>query len=271
MRYDLAEYGTEERPLRCSGLGSLVGCPWRTASVFVEELSGGEAGAAADTGSATHAAIEHLHKTEGATAAECIAAMQARQAEYPAADMRDAAAMFLGYFADPRNVGVRVVTCEEEVAFELPPAPHDPTGEAITILGHPDQVRVDKHGVHTCWDPKSSKKDPLTLLRKHQWQLAGYCLGASKLLGVPVHPGGLICTRRYLEQKNAFFHVPWTIDDIQEILLPVRLRVADIRAGNVHHVPNEDCTWCHFKSPDVCLPRLRKFKRALSLVHRDET
>ena len=128
------------------------------------------------------------------------------------------------------------------------------------MTGTLDQVRI-VDGVARLWDIKTSKKDPLFLLRKHGMQLAAYCVGATIKLGRPVQPGGVLCPRRYKSSgpstSPVFYHAAWTLDDAEQILLPVRLKVSEIRRGIVYHMPNDGCDWCVGRSPDLCLPKLK--------------
>lgn len=257
---DLAKFGTEDHPLHCSGLMAVVRCPWRTVMSYLFE-SDDEGGVAGDTGSAMHKAAAAMHR--GKDAAASLEVMQGRLSEYPKADLQDAAAMFLSYTLDDRNRTAELLLVEEKVAFQIAAAENDPTGAPIQVVGTLDQVRLERN-TRKLWDIKTSKKDPLSLLRKHQMQLAAYCIGATIRLGQTVQPGGIICPRRYKagspSTSPVFYHAAWTFEDIEHILMPVRLVVASIRAGKLYHVPNEDCDWCIGRSPDLCLPKLKSLK-----------
>lgn len=259
---DLAKFGTEDYPLHCSGLYPFVCCPWRTVMRYLFDTDD-EGGVAGDTGSAMHRAAAAMHT--GKDAAESLEAMQGDLAKYPLADLQDAAAMFLSYTSDDRNRGATFLLIEKKVAFTIAPAEDDPTQAPIQVVGTLDQVRLTD-GVPRLWDIKTSKKDPLTLLHKHQMQLAAYCIGASIVLGKIVQPGGILCPRRYKaanpSSSPVFYHASWTFDDIVRILLPVRRRVAEVRRGALYHVPNDGCDWCIGKSPDVCLPKLKSLELA---------
>jgi len=215
-----------------------------------------EGGKAGDTGSATHVAVAEFHRGKGG--AECLAAMQSRIAEYPKADLQDAAGMFLKYASDPVNRDATVVLVEEAVRFRIKAHESDPTGAEIEVEGRVDQVRQER-GSDYVWDLKTSKKDPTTVLAATVHQMAGYCIGASIKLGRPVHPGGVIMPR----QKNMMHHYPWRFQDIEQILLGVRVAVANIRRGILWHVPNDGCIWCAAKSPDACLPVLHQLNKEL--------
>lgn len=222
----------------------------------------GESGAAADTGSAMHAAIHAFHS--GADISASLAVMASRANEYKLADMADASAMFINYASDSRNRGAKVVLAEKPIEFTIAAAPTDPTGEPIHIIGTLDQVR-ENDGRYSLWDAKSSKKEGTELLNQHTFQIAAYCVGATMLLGKPVHPGGLILTRKYNGKDpsaaNVFWPYCWKFEDIEQILMPIRFRVAEIRAGYLYHVPNENCKWCHARMPELCLPKLQELKR----------
>ncbi len=246
----LEAFATPEFPLRASRLEKFLSCNWRV--VLLTFGAEDKAGEAADTGSAVHAACGTWHKT-GENAAAAVEAMRTRLSEYPRADLPQAAALFLAYAADPRNIGVDLVLNEQEVTFQIRPAKEDPTGAPITIVGTTDQVRRT-NGVLSVWDIKTSKKMPHEVLWSTCVQAAAYCEGAEKKLGEPVHPGGIIMPRR------SPMHIPFTFtrDDVARILDPVRHHVALVRRGIVSHVPEDSrCKWCHTGGPDVCLPQLR--------------
>lgn len=263
---DLTRFGTEDHPLHCSGLHALVRCPWRSVLMylFADDDEGGVAG---DTGSALHKAAATLHT--GNDPATSLEVMQGTLHKYPKADLQDAAGMFLTYSLDDRNRAATYLLIEQQVRFQIAPSPDDPTGAPIQVVGTLDQVRLTD-GVRKLWDIKTSKKDPLFLLRKHQMQLAAYCIGASIHLGQVVQPGGIICPRRYKlnspSTSPVFYHCTWTFEDIERILLPVRRRVAEIRGGVLYSIPNEDCDWCVARSPDICFPKLKAYLKSLEVV-----
>lgn len=256
---DLKEFGTAKYPLRPSGMRILLTCNWRSAYVFFFGEDG-ESGEAADTGSAMHAAAAAMHK--GNDTATCLKMMVAGQNDYPRADLQDAANLFLVYSSDPRNRNSEVVLVEEPIEFTIEAAPNDPTGERIAVIGHVDQVRK-ADGRLRGYDIKTSKKDPISILHNTTFQMAAYCMGAAIKLGQRVDPGAIIMPRRYtndVARSPVFYHFPWTFDDIEQIMLGVRTAVANVRAGHLFHVPNQDCFWCPLKSPDVCLPKLQQLK-----------
>lgn len=259
---DLAKFGTEEHPIHPSGIRMLLLCPWRSVVKFLVE--GEEAsGPAADTGSAVHVAVYEFHRGKGA--ADALGGMSARAQDYPQADLREAAELFLKYAADPRNRDAEVVLCEEPIAFSISPAPEDPTQAPIQVIGTLDQVRM-VDGQPKLYDVKTSKRDPILLTHLYAYQMAAYCVGASIKLNRTVEPGAIICPRRYGADPGrspAFFHFAWSFSDIPQMLSGLRHTVAAIRAGHVWHVPNEDCNYCMLRTPDVCLPQLQKTLKLL--------
>lgn len=217
-----------------------------------------EGGVAGDTGSATHVAVAEMHQGKGEAA--CIQVMRDKIQKYPLADLADAASMFLNYAKDPRNRDAEVILTETPIAFEIAPAPEDETQSPISVIGTLDQIRRNRDkNRFELWDVKTSKKDPYTVLQSSTFQLAAYCIGASILLGKPVHPGGIITPRKYgvdVARSPVFWHCAWNFGDIEQILKGMRHIVARIRAGNIWHVPTEDCRWCPMRTPDACLPKL---------------
>lgn len=256
MSKPLSAFATAAYPLHPSGLRNVIACPWRAVLEYISEASDGS-GAAADTGSAMHRAAEAVHK-EGATIAEALGVMAANKHLYPLADLEDAAKIFLGYAAYPQ-LGT-VLRCEEKFTFTISPAPEDQTQEAIVVEGELDQVRRHEDGRLRLWDIKTSKRQPVDVMRDSMHQVALYCIGATVLMDEKVHPGGVIMPR----QKNMFIPFSWTWDDIEELVNPVRRTIAAIRRGDIDAVPGaETCKWCPANGPELCLPRKRRTKLAL--------
>jgi len=254
---DLAQYGTENYPIHPSGIRLLLTCPWRSAMLYLYG-DDGEGGQAGDTGTATHVAAAEMHR--GADTAACLRAMSSGITKYPRADLQDAAAMFLSYATDSRNKNAKIVLIEAKIQFQIEPAPEDPTQAPIQVTGTLDQVR-EVNGALKLFDIKTSKKDALLILHHTTFQAAAYCMGASILLGKRVEPGAVITPRKYAGKDPStapvFWHFPWTFDDVEQILNSVRHAIANVRKGNLYHVPNADCEWCAAKSPDICLPKLQ--------------
>jgi hypothetical protein len=262
MPRPLSEFATHIRPLHPSGLGSLLECPWRAVLNYWSDEAG-EGGPAGDTGSAMHAAAAAFHR--GKDLAASIAEMQEKLGKYPLADLQEAASMFLKYASDPRNSGAQFPSIldtpfvEHSIAFEIAPAAEDQTQQPIQVIGTVDQVRRHEDGKLRAHDIKTSKKEPMDLLAQHVHQMAAYCVGASMALGETVHPGSLICPRRYradVSTSPVFWYYTFSFSDIPHILAGVRHVVARIRAGDVWHKPNANCKYCVGKSPDICFPKL---------------
>lgn len=249
---DLKLFGTNEYPIHPSAMLQMTVCSWRYAMEFLAAGSGDEGGVAGDTGSAVHAAAAAYHR--GADLAGSLAAMGARNREYPQANLTDAAALFLCYARDPRNADARVVLVEEPVKFSISPAKEDRTQAPIEVIGTVDQVRREDDGFLYAWDIKSTKKDPFTMLQQYKLQLSAYCIGAAAKLNETVRPGGCIFVRQY--PRNAFWKAAWRWEDIPAILEGVRHAVAHIRNGELWATPNENCQWCGMRNPDVCTAKL---------------
>lgn len=246
---DFAKFGTPGFELRPSRLGKMLVCPWRVALVTMGDED--KAGAAADTGSATHKAVAIWHR--GGDHAAAVRGMGEARAEYPLADLQTAAALFLAYAADPRSASPELALLEQQLSWTIPAAEDDPTGAPIAMLGTPDQVRRE-NGALRLWDLKTSSRMPAEVLWDSTLQAAAYCLGAEQALGEPVHPGGVIMPKR----SPMYIPFVWGRDDVLRILQPVRDVVALVRRGKVWHNPTGDgCKWCHTGGPDDCLPRLR--------------
>lgn len=265
LRDDMTRFATKDWPLRPSQLAQLVECNWRVAMRYVYGTTD-ESGSAADTGSAMHAAVAAWHTVAEGDVTASVEAMVARTAEFPLADLSEAAAMFFLYTRDPRNA-CTVVLQEKGVELVLPPAPEDPTKAPIVVQGTLDQVRClpDKPEGERffVFDLKTSKRPGLDLLREHMYQVAAYCVGASRELGEPVHPGSLVCPRHYKKNdppenrpEGVFFPYPWRFRDTRLILSGLRRIVAAVRAGHVWIRAGDHCRWCDARGPERCLPLL---------------
>lgn len=216
----------------------------------------GDSNEAADTGSATHEAVHTWHQTKDAAAA--IDSMRVNLNRYPRADLNEAAAMFLHYSQDQRNIEARVEASERKISFGIEAAPDDPTGRPIIIVGTLDQVRrVD--GVLKLYDVKTSKKPGWVLMQSHMWQIMAYCVGATRVLGEPVHPGALIRPRAYPSQAGVYFNYAISLADCLAAMDGFRYMVSAIRAGRPLPSPGEWCEWCHLKTFDECVPRYTNF------------
>lgn len=223
--------------------------------------SSDEGGPAGDTGSAMHKAAEFFHK--GKEVAECIDIMKEELPKYPAADLVDAAGMFLSYAADPRNRNAKIILVEQAIRFSIAPSPEDHTQKAIEVIGTLDQVREEPDGLYNV-DIKTSKKDPELVKNEATFQQAAYCIGASIFLGKRVKSAKILMPRLYAGKDPSTAPVqrfyPWKFEDIEDILYALRVQVANIRAGRIYHVPNKDCMWCPAKTPDICFPELQKLR-----------
>ncbi len=262
---DLSTFATAVNPLRPSGMSIMLVCPWRAAMLHMYDYAEDGSRAAADTGSAMHMAAAEMHR--GKELAECIKSMGVGLPKYPAADLSDAADMFLKYASDPRNRGVEAVLVEQAVAFSIEAAPEDHTQARIEVTGTLDQVRRT-NGRLVAWDIKTSKKDPTDILHAATFQMAAYCVGAAIHLNEPVQPGGIIMPRQYRKDvatSPVFYHFPWRFQDIEHILLAIRHQVAAIRAGRIWHNPSPDCRWCHMRTPDLCLPPLIELRNSIKV------
>lgn len=256
---DNTTFGCEERALHPSGLISLSQCAWKALNIHMNDYEG-DSGPTADTGSAVHEAARLFHR--GASVSEALRGMGANIMRYKLANLAEATQMFVSYAADERNRTAKVLLVEHPVKFTIAPLPDDPTGAPIHVVGTLDQVR-EVNGVARLLDIKTSKRDPLEVMYGATFQIAAYCAGASVLLNRRVEPGPLILPRRYgadPSRSPVFYHYPWTYDDVEHILYGVRVAVANIRAGRVHHVPNSECKWCPLRSPDLCYPQLKKWR-----------
>lgn len=256
----LAEFGTEAFPLRCSALPLLTRCHWRATMLFLG-LADDTSGEAADSGSGTHHAVEHWHKHGDMQAA--LDDVRRNLHKFPLADLDEVRLHFTPYTLDPRN-RVTLVANELPVKFTLSPADRDPTRQPIHVKGTLDQIRRGPDGRLLLWDLKTSKRDGMSLLNEHAFQLAAYCLGAAQELGEPVHPGGIIRSRGWRTRgcdpttapSGVFWHAEFTLDQINVLLDTVRESVASIRSGEITTGPGDHCNYCPAGGLSSCLTRL---------------
>lgn len=259
---DMQNFASESYPLRCSALPLLVTCPLRASLMFSRMLTD-ESGKAADTGSAVHKAIEVWH-TNGQDARDALKSMEAAIADYPLADLHDAALHFRPYIADPRNIEAEIVVVEKKITFALSPAETDETGKMIYVTGTLDQIRRE-HGRCYLYDVKTGQKyDGWTMMHTHALQIAAYCVGATQCLGYDVLPGAIIATRGYrkrgvqeVDPPGVFYQFAWGLPECHRLLDSVRHTVADIRSGRISIGPGEHCSFCPARGLDTCLPLAR--------------
>lgn len=251
---------------RISSLPGIGQCP----GFAVLRAAGDDTGsAAANTGSAVGRIAELWHRGgEGATSFEEAVAQAMREVaeNFPRADMDEARLHALGYASDPRNRGVVVAEwCELEVKLTLAPAPEDPTGQPIELVGHIDQIRRDPVTKQLrVWDLKNGRPGGLELLYGYAWQIAAYSLACTATLGEPVLPGGVIRMKGYGTKRrdpdadpSTHFEAPWSLDQCRGMLDVVAFEVAHVRNGAIAMRPGMHCMWCPAGGPHLCGARLR--------------
>lgn len=231
-----------------------------------ERLDDDEGGSAAQTGSLVHEGAAAFHRAAAsmgldARTEEGRAAIEAARQKFPEGSHEKAQAIFAAYARDPANAEADVIWVEQQVKLELPPAPIDPTGLPVVIVGTLDQIRRDSRtGKLSLWDIKTgSAHDGWSSLLHYEVQQATYLLAGRATLAPDLEPGGLIWTPGY-EKKHATRLFPYqhTVEDAELLVAAVVWTVALIRAGQPIFRPGLDtCRWCRFKSPKDCLPYYR--------------
>lgn len=258
----LRTFATREWPLRISALTGLQCCPGFTLLSDRKIAEDDRSSAAAETGTAVGRLIELWHLGEKFREALDQAEGE-KGADFPSADMEAAEFWFHSYVDDDRNQvnSVLAESLEAKVEYELPPAPEDPTGKPIYLVGHLDQVRV-LHGRHSVWDVKSGRAQGKQMLFDYAWQQAGYVLASrQRWPELDVQPGGIIRLRGYTKTKapsdcNVFYQDPRTVKDCEEQLNNVSLHVALIRQGIIVTAPGKHCCWCPAEFYHLCGPML---------------
>lgn len=258
---NLADFGTEARPLRASSLPRLIACPW---SVVMEVYEEGprDSGPAADTGSAVHFAAAMWHGPAKKETAVAIEVMRRCLSRFPLANLTAAADQFQRYADDKRNQEAEVVLCEKEVTLRLK------AETEIVIVGTLDQVRRDRHGRLAVYDIKTGSPEGWDMLHEHALQLAAYQIGASEKLGEEVHEAYIIRTKDYLKKRvgPVFWEAGWSgLAAARLLLQSVVETVQRVRLGHVWAGPGVQCKWCKAGGVAGCLPKLKELKCLVNL------
>lgn len=249
MKYP--DFGTAACPLRASSLPKLLQCPLRSLLHYLGEFTD-SGGAAADTGTLVHRAVEHFHRHKSIKGA--VAAMTAAAADFPRGDLDDAEKSFTPYATDPKNAEAEVVASELPVTFEW---------KGVYFTGTVDQVRRGLTGLEV-WDLKTGKRRTgFQELHFASPQLAAYTIGAEKALGERCEPGGIIRSYGYRVRGAAkpspdgvFWSAPFTRRDCEAVLSGVIELVRMIRRGVVFPSPGDHCDGCQAGSLGGCLGSL---------------
>lgn len=230
---DLAKFGSREWPLRASSLPLLIRCPHRHILIALEQMENSSS-KAADTGSAVHAAIHTWNMTGDVK--QALESMRMRHAEFPEADLDDAALSVKPYCADPRNAPKEILQSEVQVELEIP----IPDGLPVYIMGRVDQVRST--GI---WDIKNSARQGFELTHDYAYQLAAY----ARALGVPV--GGIILPTGYRKRgailpspSGVFWPTLWEEKHLDILLTEVVKTVIMVRRGEIPIRPGPHCSYC---------------------------
>ena len=246
-----AVYAGPNDRLRSSSLSTLGRC----AGLHLAQRESDEPGAAADTGSVVGRGAQLWH--EGATLGDAVAQVERESAtKFPLARLEEATETIRRYTQDERNAPTAAFHCELEIDLVLPCWHDDPTGEAIHIRGHLDQIRRGQDGRLYVWDLKNGKPTGFDMVHGYAWQLASYALGATQKLGQVVLPGGIVRTQGYTVKgdpsvANVFYETPWSHEQCKAMLDNVAYLVMLIRRGDVLRTPGAHCGWCSL-SPATC-------------------
>jgi hypothetical protein len=263
---EAAEIATDKYPLRASALPKINECPasvFLSTSFWIESDDDEPGGQAAQTGNLVHAAAAVYHREPGSLHQRTeagLAALEAARAQFPGGEVKRAKKIWEAYAADPANAEAQVVRGEQRVKIRIPCAPFDPTGKEVVIRGTLDQLRLDKDGVLRVYDIKTGTfYYGRKALDHYLTQQAAYVLGAQQTWGQEfpgkvIEPGALICTDGYFrDSKQVFWHHPWGLESIPNILQSVVTQVAAARAGRLGFQPSTDaCRWCEHKNFPAC-------------------
>lgn len=258
----MANFATDERPIRCSKVGRFLSCPMGVVLTTDES----EGNRAAQTGNMFHDLAEAYHKHKGdedARVAAGLAALAKAREDFPEGDEAKAVRHYRAYVADPENQTAKVIYCEQPVRLVLDPDPSDPTGKPVVIAGTLDQVRLHKDGRLRVWDTKTGDAKKLhEYVDEYLIQQACYTLAAIQTLDPAITPGGLIWTPAYFSARSTVHkEMPLTVDTCRVLLDAIPYYVARIRQGHPVFVPAaEHCKWCDVRPWPTCHRLLGRLK-----------
>lgn len=256
MTIDWTRFGYDP-PLRSSSLPYLIKCPARAMLLYTDLISD-EGGKAAQTGSLVHLGVEAFH--QGRKKSTCEKRIRTSK-EFPEGDRDEAIRHFDAYVRDPRNQ-TTPVKVEEKIELTLDPP--DGSDLPIRVFGTLDQIR-EVNGEWYLFDVKTGKVQGWDMVNDYAYQVAAYCVGATKTFGRPVHPGALIRTQGYFkrgqfppetEPDGVFFEIPWKLDQCYTLLEMVRRQVGLIRQGHPTIGPGAHCNWCPAGGIGGCIVEL---------------
>lgn len=267
---NLREFGTAKYPIRASNIRKIVTCNMESVLELIGELTD-SAGAGAETGTITHAAVEAFHREQGNVEAKTMAGLVAlRDAtkRNPLGDEKEASIYFAHYANDPRNQNAEFIKpagsdgLEYQMYGSLPAHETDPTGEPIVINGKVDQLRMF-HGKRCVMDYKTGKTSAYEMQAVYAYQMAAYLYLANQN-GFNMDEVYIIRGYRYRERgadlpspAEAFVAMPFVAGQELLILDRLRLEVARIRSGELQFGPSAMCSWCPAKSMSRCIPLAR--------------
>lgn len=242
----MKRFATSDQPLRASSLPALFECPRSVVLRLAHEDRGNEA---AQTGSVIHKGIQAYHTVGDRTVA--LAVIAAATAEFPLADTAKARKHFEGYCKRQDPQWGQVIECEQHGTLEIPGL--DETQEAIVISGTLDQLRRQRDGSLLLVDIKTGSKRADLMLGHYTAQMAAYSLMASaRHGGKPVRPA-ILRTADYVYGGPVLYRYDWDSTLALRILDPIKLKVAQVRSGNVVSLQGEHCLYCPARSPRHCL------------------
>lgn len=211
---------------------------------------------AAETGSLVHEGIEAYHKSILAknkvdhAKVGSLAILSAKENKYIDGDVSEAIKLFQKYIErDKAENRGRVRHVEEKVKITLQPAPFDPTQKEIVIWNTIDQIReIGDNLIYVC-DHKAGMKLGPNMVLEYMSQLASYTLCAHSMYQNKQVKTFILRTRDLLRRDLPFWWpMPFTVAQCNDILLPVRLRIAHMRMGLYEHTAGKHCDWCPFQN-----------------------
>lgn len=177
-------WGTEQTPLRPSGVAKLLACEAYYEAKMLYDTSS----RAADTGTLVHRAVEVLHTFAGDRESEaaleaCKEAITLAAPTYPLGDPDAAWRCFLTYFKDQ----ARAAVTHTEVKVRC-------VRQNVWFAGTVDQIRRGADRAYRIWDLKTgSTLNPSDTLTEAYIQQAVYLIAARDTFpDLDIQPGGIL-------------------------------------------------------------------------------
>lgn len=262
---DMTLIGSKEHPLRPSQLFRLLECPMQALISISSDANA--TSIAADTGSVVHGIAKAFHECKDPSfmkrQEEAVKGIAELKLKFPFANEEKAFGIAESYMRDPRNFNADVLVNELPIEFQLDAWETDPTGEKIFVQGTCDQIRK-LNGELYLWDIKTGKQTAWSIIHQAGIQVAAYYIGAVRQYP-KLKIGGIIRTEGYssgsISPDTVFCPMPFTEKDVHDLMIGVRIAVANMRRQMLYIAPGLHCNYCPAGGVPACKPRFDSIKR----------